>query len=377
MTDEYWDTEGAVATGSDRTRDGDFEEGSTSHSRYGYVPGHSTWDMDPRSILAPLLEAIRTYDAHRLTLENAGGSSRILSDISETLTREVTIRSPYGDHSVRLTNQEGLQSCIRDACNYRVYLDIRLTPHDMPVYYLCRVHEDFWAEYSLIVEDLYVSPGYPMIDDRFIRLMSAGHEQYFLRLSRFREGAGELLAESGTAATEREVDDFVLDVGKTVFQAAWHDDQRPGILTAKHLDLPVFHQAIELLYLCLSGNLCELRGVTSARFIRFFEEVYPQPAIREFLSKVRDLDGVVLNELPKKALSLFIRLSGSFSRFMKTEVDWGNYGSKVPLYKIIFGNFSRLEKVGETLAQDPSVRTAAGPLEKAAEAVVREIVELK
>ncbi|MBN2202419.1 hypothetical protein JW777_10725 [bacterium] len=367
----------AVVTGSCWTGGADGDDRATSYGRYSTASGYAAWNTDYRAVLEPLLETLRSYDALRLTLERSGGTGRLMTDIREALTREFTIRSSYGDHAVRLTDPEGLHSGIRDACNYRVHLDVRLTPHDMPAYYLCRIHEDFWEEYSLIVEDLYVSPGYPMIDERFIRLMSAGHEKYFLRLSQFRKSAGKALSRDGFAASGREVDDYVLDAGKYVFQAAWHDDQRPGILTAKHLDLPLFHRAVELLYLCLNGDLCELRSVTHGPMVHFFEAVYPQPAIRDFMLKVKDMDGFVLNKLPQKALNLYIRLSGAFSRFMKTEVTWGNYGSKAPLYKIIFGNFGRLEKVGAILAGDPAVRTAAGPLENVSEGVVREIIEMK
>ena len=139
------------------------------------------------------------------------------------------------------------------------------------------------------------------------------------------------------------MDDLILEVGKYVFQAGWHDDQRPGTLTAKHLDLPNFHQAIELLYLCLSGDLCELRGIIHPSIVDFFDKIYPQPAIPAFLQKLRPMDGSVLNDLPKKTLNLYIRLSNAFSQFMKSEAAWGNYSSPIPLYKIVFGNFSRLE----------------------------------
>jgi hypothetical protein len=351
-------------------------DGSYSYDRYNYSSTCTTWRIDYRAVLSPLMKAIGEYDALRLTLENQGGSMQIMQDIIKTLAAEFTIKSSYRDHRISLTDQEGLHACLRDVGNWRVYLDIRLTPHDMPVYYLCRVHEDYWAEYSLIVEDLYVSPGYPMIDERFIRLMSAGHEQYFLRLSQFRDSVRKMLSVK-REALDYEVDDLILEVGRHVFQAAWHDDQRPGTLTAKHLDLPNFHRAIELLYLCLSGDLCELRSIVHPPIVKFFDKIYPQPAIAEFLMKLRHMDGSVLNDLPKKTLNLYIRLSNSFSQFMKSEVTWGSYSSPIPLYKIVFGNFSRLDFVGESLKKDPTVQKTAEPLEKTSKAVIDEILNME
>ena len=45
-------------------------------------------------------------------------------------------------------------------------MDVRQLDSRMPVYFLCRLRKDYWSEYSLIVEDLYRSPGYPLTDER-------------------------------------------------------------------------------------------------------------------------------------------------------------------------------------------------------------------
>jgi hypothetical protein len=330
--------------------------------------------VDYRTALEPLLETLRAYDQARIQLEGKGGSVAILKDIVQILGREMRMKSRFREHSVRLLDQNSVFDCLEEVGNYRLHLDIRLTVHNMPVYYLCRVHQDYWAEHSLVVEDLYMSPGYILTDERFARLMCDGHEEYFLRLSQFREGVGELLSRNRPASSY-EVDDFIHEVGRHVFQAAWHDDQRPGILTARHLGMPHFHQAIELLYLCLSGDLSELRWSVFEPVIDFFGSVYPQPAIHDFLETLRDLDGSELSELPKKALNLYVQLSRAFSQFLQTEVEWGSRSLKTPLYKIIFGNFYRLDGIAPALLRDQGLVQASGKLDQSAKAIIGQIFE--
>ncbi|MBN1894357.1 hypothetical protein JW906_07665 [bacterium] len=330
--------------------------------------------VDYRAALEPLLETLRAYDKARIQLEEKGGSVVILKDIVQILGRPMTMKSRFREHAVRLLDQNSVFECLEEIGNYRLHLDIRLTSHNMPVYYLCRVHQDYWAEHSLIVEDLYMSPGYSLTDERFARLMCDGHEEYFLRLSHFRPGVGELLSRNRPAASY-EVDDFIHEIGRHVFQAAWHDDQRPGILTARYLGMPRFHQAIELLYLCLSGDLSELRWSVFEPVIDFFRTVYPQPAIHAFLKMIRNLDGDELNELPKKALNLFIQLSRAFSQFLQTDVEWGSRSIRTPLFKIIFGNFYRLDGIAAALIRDQGLVRASQKLDKTAESIIEHIVE--
>ena len=163
---------------------------------------------------------------------------------------------------------------------FDLHMNIRMLDTGMPVYYICRVERDYWMEYSLIVEDLYRSPSYTWQDDRFAKLMYMGHEIYFLRLSLFRKSLTELLSDQENGiADKREVDEYIYRLGRYIFQAAWHEDQRPGMLTAEHFGLAKFYHAIELLYLCLSGELCQLRSTIDDRLLSFFEKAYPQPAI--------------------------------------------------------------------------------------------------
>lgn len=318
---------------------------------------------DIRPPLQPLLEHLALYDARRRTLEVEGGDLADVRAVTELLTRRVALRGRYGERQAALADPAGLRAALADLGHGDLHADIRQRPSGMPVYYLCRVCRDYWSEYSLVVEDLYRSAGYPMLDERFVRLMAGGHETYYLRLSQFRGAAG---------GESDEADDLLYHAGRHVFQAAWHEDQRPGVLIAGAFGLRSLREAVEVLYLCLSGELCALRGATDARLLAFFESAYPQPAIRSFLVRLGGLDGAAINGLPRCALGLYARLSAALGRFLAIEVPWGHRRTRVPLYKLVFANLARLGAVAAALAGEPPVGAAARRLEEEAAAIARQ-----
>jgi hypothetical protein len=322
-----------------------------------------------RDAVKPLLDRLSDYDALRLKFERLGGSARELADMTKLLTEPVPVKTPYRYEEVALTAPDELARQLAHMSAYALHLDVRQLDSGMPVYYLCRTRADYWSEYSLVVEDLYLSRGYAMHDARFARLMHHGHETFFLRLSPYRSVVGRQFKLNTTA-----LDDFLVDLGQHVFQAAWHEDQQAGMAVAEHLDLPAFRQALELLYLCLSGELCELRQSVNIQLLKFFDVVYEQAAIGGFLRVLADLDGAALNELPERALDLYGRLSRSFNAFLDVEVPWGYRHMKLPLYKLVFGNFGRLTMIGRSLSNDPTVGEARTCLEETSVAVIQELV---
>lgn len=340
------------------------------HPRDAYEYGY-TQNVDCHEALAPLIKRMQWYDTARLDLEREGGAIADLKNITTTLNTPMTLRGRYACKEVRLTDQGSLRGILWDI-DTDLHLDVRLRATGMPAYYLCRTRADYWSEYSLIVEDLYMSPGYPVTDERFINLMHAGHEVFFLRLSPFRDGAQAMSNSEDDTAT----DALLYSLGRHVFQAAWHEDQRLGIMAANHLELTSFRYAIELLYLCLGAELCELRGAVTERMLKFFEAVYPQPAIRAFLKMLATLDGGALNELPQRARQHYKRLLAAFSQFLATEIPWGARPQQMPLWKVLYGNFSRLDAIGSALRQDPALVRASTKLDRAAVAVVSELGRL-
>ncbi len=350
---------------------GDVYSGYTHDYGYGYGPP----PVDIRKALAPLIRQLETYDTLRLKLEREGGSVKdLLGAISAALNAPLKIAGRYEEKEACLKNQPALQEALRNV-DYDIHLDIRLRPGNLPtpVYYLCRTHRDYWGEYGLIVEDLYMSTGYPLPDPRFARFMSGGHEVYYLRLSQFRKET-IVSGDGGEEASDRKKDQLLYDLGRHVFQAAWHEDQRLGVTAADALGLRRFREAVELLYLCLSGELCELRSASNETMLRFFGCVYPNAAIRAFLEKLAGLDGARLNDIPRRAGELYKKLLKSFQKFLAVEVTWGPFKLRTPLWKLLYGNFSRFHLVGHALLKDRCLAEAIMNLEKASQAVIDDLL---
>ncbi len=345
--------------------------------------GHGqTWTRPGRDELRPalsgLLIQLKRYDDLRLRLERQGGTVPELSALGDLLKETVALTPAGRTQEVNLVDPLGLAQALRLA-HWNLHLEVRLKPSRLPVYYLCRIETDYWSEYSLLVEDYHLSPGYPLPDPRFARLMRSGHERHFLRLSPLRAGVAGLLAAGEKAqgtATHREpaVDAQLYLLGRHVFQAAWHQDQQVGIMLARHLGLQRFAEAVELLYLCLGGELCELRGAVDQFMLRCFEGPYPQGALRGFLGLLPGLEGGRLNDLPKLALGLYANLSRAFSRLLACEAPWGGERLPTPLWKLVYANLGRLELVAAALAQAPAVRRAGQDLERSAGQVIDELI---
>ena len=178
---------------------------STNGSYYGGY-AYRPENKEIRPSLRDLIGRLDEYDNLRLELELHGGRIGQLNALTRLLREPLNVLVNGQSREVRLVDQASLRSAIT-SLDSDLHLQIRLKPSHMPAYYLCRTKTDYWAEYSLIVEDYYQSPGYPLTDSRFGRLMRAGHEQDFLRLSRFRESVAMLLSLDGGSADDYAVDE--------------------------------------------------------------------------------------------------------------------------------------------------------------------------
>jgi hypothetical protein len=324
-----------------------------------------------RKALSPLLSRLEEYDALRRRLETEGGRLSDLSQMAKLLQTAVKTHGRYGMVSAAPSKPDAMKSLIREV-DPDIHFQVRRLDTGMPVYYLCRVWRDYWSEYGLVVEDLYESPGYPLTDPRFVKLMYASHESPHLRLSDFRVETARLL---GAEPESETVDDLLYEAGRHVLQSAWHEDQRLGFMIADRLVIPRFRRAVELLYLCLSGELCDLRGAANEQLSAFFQAVYPHPPIRDLLAMLPKTDGNALNDLPKTAAGLYKRLSRAFKAFMEREIRWGfGEGRMVPVWKVLYANISRPDAVFPLLADSVVVRDAAKTLDKAAAGVLTEIL---
>ncbi len=350
-------------------------DGLGSTGMYGGSTFRSSWfaagTKRPRQRLEHFLKHLRRYDIMRRQYENGVDLEGIVPPLVAVLRKPLMVHTRYGHREIRLTRPQVMREVLRDVGAHDIRVQVRRLPSGLPAYYVCRIREDYWG-YGLIVEDLFMSKGYPLDDERFVPLMTLGRETFFLRLSPFRKSL-RFRGDVGPRSAD-EIDADLYDIGRYVLQAAWHEDQRPGILAARHLRLPRFQQAIELMYLCLSGDLCSLRSVISESFIGFFESNYPQPAIAEFLRGIERLDGVTLTAVPRDVLQLFERLSRAFEQYLATTVRWGHTRVEVPLHKLLFANAARFKLVADVVVEDPVVCERGLVLERVADEIIQTIL---
>ncbi|MCB2231726.1 hypothetical protein KQH82_13485 [bacterium] len=370
-----------------------------------YTSSRASYDCDSREsglrddkqVLGPLVDRLRKYDDFRRELENNGGEFDDLEEITAFLREPVAIPLKHKPEEAPLTSPDRLRSLVSMVGSGHYFLDVRRTSRGLPAYSLSRIAHDYWSEYSLVVEDIYLSPGFPFADSRFARYMYMGHETYYLRMSQFRTEVMTTQC-AGVENPESCADDLLQHIGHYCLSAMWHEDQRPAVVAAHHFKLPQFMSAVEILYLCLSADLCTLRVHASPVEKRFFEDVYPQQAVAALLDSLPKRDGQELTNLPQIATRLFVRLNRAFREFLETEVAFdGWFGlahesksdlelelrcdpcppQKVPIYKLLFANLYRLDMVVPSLKGDDALCDAAAALESQARSIIEAVNRLR
>jgi hypothetical protein len=320
--------------------------------------------IDVKAIIEPLLKQIKRLDKIRLTLEKDGGSRHELKELNSALTSETILKSSFGSGRASFNDPATIQVTLRDVGCTNIHFEVRRLKNGMPAYFLGRLKNDFRGSTPLILEKLHLSPGFPIADKRFIRLMRHGHERFYLNLAPYRQ----LLD-----LDENKRDDLLYRIGQHILLAAWHEDQYPGLMTAELLRLHSFPIAVELLYLILSSELSNLRHCVDKTTINFFEHICPQPAIAGFLRHLPKIKGNNLAQLPALARKHYKSLATGFGKLLQTKIRWGSRGSRIELYKILFGNFSRPEALAEKLPRNETLNDAAYQLEKRANKLIAEL----
>lgn len=327
-----------------------------------------------RSSVEPLVAHLRAYDEMRKTYEDKGLRLEDLPEVSRHLQQQIEMPGRYrGKIRASLHDPKSLRQALDDIGDWDLHLAIRRRESKMPVYYLCRTYSDYWTNYRFIIEDLYLSPGYPLHDDRFVKLMHQSREKYHLRLAPFRQPIMSSLC-NDPKNTDSKSDRLLRNLGEHIFQCAWHEDQRLAFRCAETLGLPNFKTAIETLYLCLSSDLWTLRNFLEEDIARFFEEVYPQEAILSLLTKLQDWDDLEISSLPERALELYIRLSLEFSALLHTNVPWRRTKGCLPLYKLVFANADRMDIIGRELKEEKALTQRTRRLEQRAADILVEII---
>lgn len=342
------------------------------NSEYGYWRG-VTYDREGLQKLKWILEQ---YDEGLTELAQEGGNVTLIHMVNRLLTREFTISGPYGREIVQLGQPDALRSALSKIGQTDVRFNVRRLPFGLPTYYFARTYNDWWELFSLIVEDIHISKSYPLLDNRFARLMVHGHEKYYLRLSLFREGI-ERTMDCGNNNSEEEIDALLYALGRSVFQGAWHTDQRFVFVFAEAFGLEPLRNALELLYMCLSCDLAAVRRFLTPSMHSFFRTTYSNPAIGKLLESIEWLPGSKLSALNKEALTAYQQLTANMNRVLAREIPWrGSWQKSIPLWKLVVANVGRLGCVASQLRDTELIDGIRGDLKQSAVMAIDHIMKV-
>lgn len=324
---------------------------------------------ETRSRVANLLNRLRTIDDLRSVLEREGGSREDVETMTGLLRDEVEIEGRHSVRSVKLNQPHEVRWALEDLVPGCVF-DVRRLESALPGYYLARECSDRWRQGAVIVEDLHRSVGYPISDERFVTRMQGGRERAELRLSHFRREMSQVL---DTDIGAQIVDERLFEVGASVLESCWHEDQWLAFALAEVLEVEELRFAVELLYLCLGGDLYDLRTRASPALSTFFDAVYPQPALARLTSMLPSLETDFLERLRRDAELGYQRIKKVFANLLATEVRWGPRFDTVPLWKPVYANLPRLEVVARRLRVQKKVQKSLYELRTVATGVCEQI----
>lgn len=290
-------------------------------------------------MISPLVDHLGRVDASRLDLFQNSVSISKLQDYNDLLIEPVRIGRNYSDHEIKLSDHDIERKLAREGF-WDLKLSVRKGRMDFPKYYLCEYREFFGRDYGIVLSDYYKSQDYQFTDSRFARMVNYGHESNFIRMSSFRSDVNRLISEENQEKTN----DVLKKVGSYFLQGAWHEDQLVAWVVSGVFGLHKFREAIEIIYFILGSDFTETRNYFDDDIEQFFTLVYPRKAFLGMIQKIGSSTAEDAMEMEHIAREWYRSLNKAFSSLLKTELSWG-MRAKISLYKIIYANFYRLEKV--------------------------------
>ncbi len=347
-------------------------------------------------LLRPYLRQLSLYD-HLLTrMRLTGGTVSDLRRLAQLLEQEFVVELPYvGQERASLTTPARLRGQLH-LISQGLRLDIRTGDHGFPTHYLYRTSTDYFGTFTLVLEDLFRSAAFDERTSAWDPVSSTtryGEVQRVLRLSPFRTAAEEVCRNlpgtfsappdtgvfgffGGTDARPT-TDQLLYDAGRLFFDAAWHDDQRLALAACRLLDMPRFRHALELVYLCLGGDLTRLRSIAATArgeaLRRFFRNGYNQPAFVALLTLLPNCHGAALSTLRSQAEQSYRRLARYFAKLMTDADCLATFPGSPPLYKLVLANYRRLDALRPL--RTPAITAAASNTDARAWELATELLE--
>jgi hypothetical protein len=334
---------------------------------------HSGYDEEG---LEKLKRTLKCYDVHRHTLATQGGNEELVRMVAQILNEKVSVAGSSGRQMVSLNRPDELRKSLAMVGQSSIRLNIRRLDYGLPAYYLARIHNDWWNMYSLVVEDIYLSPAYPLLEPRFVRITNQGRECYYLRLSLFREKVMEMLRTRNEDSREK-ADKLLYDLGRCIFQGAWHVDQRFAFAFAESFGLSELRNAIELIYLSLSCDLSAVRRFLTPTMHAFFTQCHANPGIAELLRRLDSMSGDEMSAVKQRGLVAYQRLADAMNETFSATVTWTpSWKGPMPLWKIFVANVNRLEVIVKQMKNDKQLEERLLSLNETASACIKELVQL-
>ena len=342
-----------------------------------HLGGYDTWGVStgplrsPDGALGPLLRHLGVYESLLGRLRLKGGKVRDLHGLMELMRRPIRFPGAPPGPEASLAKPGPLRERLRSLWA-GVDLEIRRGPVGFPVHYLFRTSRDYFGNYTLLLEDLHRGDDYDRFDapwDRFTSATRYGEVDRLLRLSPLRPVAVVAAGPSGADAV-------LYTAGRTLFDAAWHDDQRLACAAAELLGLPRFRSALELLYLCLGGDLSRLRqallGPQGPRLPPVVAAADPGGALLALVRALPTTDGAQLSGVREAAHRAFPRLGAAFADLMRTRRALDRSPGDLPLFKLLVAHYRRLDRLRPLLGD--LAHRAGESLERAAAEITEEVL---
>jgi len=224
-----------------------------------------------------------------------------------------------------------------------------------PRYYLCRLSSGSTRH---VIEDIHLSPGFPMTNERFLRMSRHGRQFLAIRVSTYHDELKKILKGRTKKTLEKAADN--------ILQYAWHVDQSLLHILAHRqaLDLPESLYLSELIYL-LCFKYWEDVHQHSKRLNTFFEKVYPNPYLPGIIESVSNKNEVERTVLFACAREMYSGFQHALNKLLNIEVRLQSKGDTTSLKHVLFSNLYRFNEIVKVLDlnNDDRIKEEAQKLE--------------
>jgi len=324
--------------------------------------------FEKKKVLEPSILQMGKADQLKSDLYYNTISLEKLRNMKAVLDEKITLENHYEKATFSLSEQSGINRAISRVGLWDISNHLTRDKYNFPSYLLCESIENYFGNYGIVLADFYRSPQYEIPDERFVRLMSMGHEKLYMRMSIFREDIEKL-----KDSDDLNVDRLLKILGEDFFQGAWHEDQIVSFILADQFDTQYLKEATEDIYSILSLDLSAIRNSYTPEVKWFFEKVFPRKSLGMLFNKIEKSNASDFKYLEQRARHWYKELGAHFSSFLSSKVEYRD--CTLPVYKLIFANIFRLELISDVLKNQVSLRGPLQTIREISSEAIRELTE--